>query len=389
MKRTSLFSSPKPGVYRAVTDSVDVLVIGAGVIGLAVAREFAMQGREVVSVEKASAIGTGTSSRNSEVIHAGLYYEPGSLKARLCVEGKKLIYDYCATHSAKARQIGKLILAQSESELPKLYEIQKRAINNGVFGLEILNAVQVEKIEPEIQCVGALLSPSTGIIDSQQFMLSLQAEAQSYGAIFALQTTAVAGKPIANGIEVELLDAHGGKTQLHCRDVINCAGHGAHDVAMALTGGAPAQFPQHFLAKGSYCNVSGALPFKHLIYPVPVPGALGIHVTLDMQGRVRLGPNIEWITVEDYSLSETIISEFRSASEGFWPGVREREISPAYCGIRSKISGPNDPPADFFIEPCHSVGAARLINLFGIESPGLTASLAIASHVSQITKCVV
>ena len=289
----------KRPALQPTADTVDVLVIGAGVVGLAVAGEFATQGREAVVVEKASAIGTGTSSRNSEVIHAGIYYEPGSLKARLCVKGKKLLYDYCATNGVEARRIGNLIVAQSESELPKLGAIKNATILNGVNNLVELNAVQVRDLEPDV----------------------------------------------------------------------NCAGHGAHEVAMALDSLPTANFPPRFLAKGSYCSVSGKAPFKHLIYPVPVQGALGIHVTLDMQGDARLCPNIEWVDHESYTVSETIVPEFLKACEAFWPGIRDRAISTAYRGIRPKISGPNESVSDFYIATGHSLGAPRLVNLFLGSSP--------------------
>jgi L-2-hydroxyglutarate oxidase LhgO len=367
-----------------MADTVDVLVIGAGVVGLAVAREFAMQGREVVVVEKASAIGTGTSSRNSEVIHAGIYYEPGSLKARLCVKGKKLLYDYCATNGVEARRIGKLIVAQSESELPKLAAIKNTAMLNGVSDLVELNAAQVRDLEPDVNCIAALLSPSTGIVDCQSLMLSLQGGAEAHGAMFAFQTKVIAGKPHSSGVEVTLEDGSGNLSHLNCATVINCAGHGAHEVAMALTSLPTANFPPRFLAKGSYCSVSGKAPFTHLIYPIPVPGALGIHVTLDMQGHARLGPNIEWVDHENYTVSETIVLEFLKACEGFWPGIRDRAISTAYCGIRPKISGPNERALDFYIATGHSLGAPRLVNLFGIESPGLTSALAISRYVESL-----
>ena len=368
-----------------IANAVEVLVIGAGVVGLAVAREFAMQGREVIVVDKASAIGTGTSSRNSEIIHAGIYYEQGSLKARLCVEGNKLLYDYCATTGVKARKIGKLVVAQSNGELPKLAAIKIAAVQNGVNDLVELNAAQVQELEPDVNCVAALLSPSTGIIDGQALMHSLQGGAEAHGALFAFLTNIVAGKAHGSGVDVTLEDGNGNLSQLNCRIVINCTGHGAHEVAMALTSLPAVNFPPRYLAKGCYCNVSGKAPFTHLIYPIPVPGALGIHVTLDMQGHARLGPNIEWVDNENYTVSESIIQEFQKACSGFWPGLRDHTISTAYCGIRPKISGPNESASDFFIATGHSIGAPRLVNLFGIESPGLTASLAIAHYVTKLT----
>lgn len=385
MKKISLCLCKKLLALVTVTDTVDVLVIGAGVIGLAVAREFALKNREVVVVEQADAIGTGTSSRNSEVIHAGVYYEPGSLKARLCVEGKDLLYDYCASHNVEARKIGKLIVAQSDRELEKLSSIKSLGTLNGVNNLVELNAAQVQEIEPEVHCVAALLSPSTGIVDTHGLMISLQGEAETHGATFAFNTKVVSGKSHDSGITVALTNKGGSTFQLGCNIVVNCAGHGAHDVAKAITSLPPEAFPPRFLAKGSYCDVSGKAPFTHLIYPIPVAGGLGIHVTLDLQGRARLGPNVEWIDQENYSVSQSLAAEFQKACEGFWPKIRHRNVTPSYCGIRPKISGPDQSVSDFHIKTGSLIGAPRLINLFGIESPGLTSGLAIARYVESLS----
>jgi L-2-hydroxyglutarate oxidase LhgO len=360
---------------------VDVIVIGAGVVGLAVARAIAMAGREVLVVEKANAIGTATSSRNSEVIHAGIYYEPGSLKAKLCVEGKKLLYQFCADSGVGARAVGKLIVAQTTSQVAKLEALQANALKNGVTDLQLLTAEEASCLEPALRCVAALLSPSTGIVDSHGFMLALQASAEEHGATIVLQTAAASGVAGGHGISVELRGADRSTTSLVAKSVINCAGHGAHAAAAAICGFDPRHLPPRHLAKGSYCNVSGKSPFSHLVYPVPVPGALGVHVTLDMQGGARLGPNIEWVDDEDYAVSDSIIPEFRRACEGFWPGVRDRELATAYAGIRPKICSPDQTSADFLIQTSSEHGVEGLINLFGIESPGLTSAMAIANHV--------
>ncbi len=358
----------------------DVLVVGAGVVGLAVARALAMAGRKVLVVEKANAIGTATSSRNSEVIHAGIYYEPGSLKAKLCVEGKAQLYRFCADMGVEARAIGKLIVAQTADQIHQLEALQSNAIKNGVTDLRWLTATDVSHLEPALRCAAALLSPSTGIVDSHNFMLALQAEAENHGAVIVTQTELVSAVASDDGISADLRGADGTSTRIAAKSVINCAGHGAHAVAASMRGFAPRHLPPRFLAKGSYCDVAGKSPFTHLIYPVPVPGALGIHVTLDMQGRARLGPNIEWVAEENYAVSQTIAPDFARACQGFWPDVHERKLTASYAGIRPKIHGPDVSSADFLIQGPSDHGVKGLINLFGIESPGLTASMAIASH---------
>ena len=363
---------------------IDTVVVGAGVIGLAVARIFAMSGRDVLIIEKSDGIGRATSSRNSEVIHAGIYYEPGSLKSQLCVTGKQLLYQFCAASGVEARAIGKLIVALTPSEIPKLKALQATAVQNGVDDLQWLSGADAAKLEPELNCVAALHSPSTGIIDSQGYMLALQANAETHGATLALRTSVQSGACGGDGFVLILRNADGTTSELTTRTVINCAGHGAHAVATNLKGYVDAHLPPQFFAKGSYCNVSGKSPFSHLIYPIPVAGALGIHLTLDMQGKIRLGPNIEWVAEEDYSVSHAIETEFARACESFWPELREREISSAYSGVRPKIHGPATKWADFMIQGPSTHNVRGLVNLFGIESPGLTASLAIAEHVLKV-----
>ena len=335
-------------------------------------------------IDKADAIGTGTSSRNSEVIHAGIYYETGSLRARMCVEGRKLLYDFCSASGVAANPIGKLIVAQTAAEIPKLEALLATAIRNGVHDLQWLTADEAMQLEPELRCTRALLSPSTGIVDSHGFMLALQGSAETHGATLALRTTCVSGAVESDGFSVDLRDESDSLTRLTAKTVINSAGHGAHAVATAMNGYDTAHLPPRFLAKGNYCNIAGRSPFSRLVYPIPVPGALGIHVTLDLQGRARLGPNIEWIDHEDYSVSDAIIPEFTRACEGFWPGIRSREIATAYCGIRPKIHGPDKASADFLIQGPQTHGIPGMVNLFGIESPGLTSSLALASYVRGV-----
>jgi L-2-hydroxyglutarate oxidase LhgO len=364
-----------------MTVDFDVIVIGAGVIGLAVAREFAIAGRSVLVAERAQAIGTGTSSRNSEVIHAGVYYDQDSLKAKLCVEGRELLYRYCAESGVEAHAVGKLIIAQSPGEIPKLEALKVRAAQNGVPGLVMLTAEEATSLEPELCCAAALYSPSTGIVDSHGLLLTLLADAEGHGATIALNTAAISGLGSSGQIALRLSGSDGSEVTLVSNLVVNCAGHGAHQIASAISGYGSAHLPARFLAKGSYCNVSGKSPFSRLIYPLPVPGALGIHVTLDLQSRARLGPDIEWVEHEDYSVSESAAGRFAAACEGFWPAVRSRAITPAYAGLRPKIHGPGKASADFVIQTAHDHGVKGLVNLFGIESPGLTASLAIARHV--------
>lgn len=365
-------------------DEIEILVVGAGAVGLAIARTLARQDHEVMIVEAAEAIGTETSARNSEVIHAGLYYPADTLKSKLCVEGRPLLYRFCHDFGVEAPAIGKLIVATADAEVPKLTAVHEAAIANGVTDLQWLSRDDVSAIEPEISCRAALLSPSTGIIDSHGYMQALLGDAESHGATLALGTTFVSAARTATGFEATFSDHSGETFSIHCRNIINSAGHGAHRAAAAIEGMDVRKLPPRFLAKGNYCSVSGRSPFTHLIYPIPVPGALGTHVTLDLDGRMRLGPNIEWIEEFDYSVSQTIAPQFAEACRHFWPGVEGRELTPSYCGIRPKVHGPGSSFADFVIEGPRQHGIAGLVNLFGIESPGLTSSLAIGRMVGAM-----
>jgi L-2-hydroxyglutarate oxidase LhgO len=366
-------------------DEIDCVVIGAGVVGLATARALAFGGRDVLILERETLIGSGISSRNSEVIHAGIYYPKGSLKARLCVAGRARLYDYCASRHVAHRRCGKLIVATAPAQLPALEAIKRAAEANGVDDLTWLGAGGVGDLEPALSCVRALHSPSTGIIDSHGYMLSLLGEAEAAGAM------------IAYGASVTrmLLDDRGAAIwvngddapSLHARLVVNAAGLGALDVARAMAGFPAHHIPQGRLAKGSYFTLSGRRsPFTRLIYPVPEPGGLGVHVTIDMAGQVRFGPDVEWIDRPDFTVDPARAAQFYQAIRPYWPDLRDGDLAPGYVGIRPKLSGPGQPAADFQIDGPSRHGVPGIVNLFGIESPGLTASLAIADEVLRIAE---
>jgi L-2-hydroxyglutarate oxidase LhgO len=364
-------------------DDVQTLVVGAGVVGLAIGRELARAGHEVLIVELADRVGSETSSRNSEVIHAGLYYPPGSLKARLCVEGRRLLYEFCAAFAVPHKRLGKHILATSPDEERRLQAIAETAKRNGVADLTWLTQGDIKKEEPELRCTAALFSPSTGIVDSGELMLALRGDFEAHNGALALRTGFLGARQEDERLVVSLAVDGGETALLACRNLVNAAGHGAHAVARSLAG-LPECLPPRFLAKGSYCSVSGKSPFQRLVYPVPVPGALGIHVTLDLQGALRLGPDITWVDRLDYSVADDIPARFFESCRRFWPGIDGRALAPSYCGIRPKIHGPDQNFADFRIDGVEIHGLRGLVNLFGIESPGLTSALAIARHVSEL-----
>ncbi|UCI30982.1 NAD(P)/FAD-dependent oxidoreductase [Mesorhizobium sp. B4-1-4] len=364
--------------------TIDCVVAGAGVVGLAIARALALSGREVVVVEQADAIGTVTSSRNSEVIHAGLYYAPGSLKARLCVEGRRRLYAYCAEHNIAHARPGKLIVANEPSQTEGLRAIQDNARRCGVDDLEFLTRDEAESLEPALTCAGALLSPSTGIVDSHALMLSLRGDAEAAGASFAF-LTAVAGATIeTDGIRIDTRDANGETFALKADAFINAAGLDAQAVAGRIDGFPRDLIPRQWLARGNYFALPGRSPFSRLIYPVPVEGGLGVHLTLDLGGSARFGPDVEWIDHVDYTVDPGRSAVFYEAIRRYWPALGDGALQPAYAGIRPKLSGPGQPAADFVVQGPSDHRAGRLVNLFGIESPGLTASLAIADHVAGL-----
>ena len=365
-----------------MTHQVQVVVIGAGVVGLACARALARAGHEVIVLEKNHAFGQETSSRNSEVIHAGIYYPAGTRKAQLCVQGRHRLYGFCQEFGVAFNRCGKLIVATTDDQIPDLKKIQARALANGVDDLVWLSASQAQAMEPQLQCVAALLSPSTGIIDSHGLMLALLGDAERHGAHLALNSAVRTVQFTPKGLLLTV--ASGGQEEpLLAQTVVNAAGH----QAVALAGTCPSvprdKLPTAYLAKGNYFSLAGRSPFSRLIYPVPEPGGLGVHLTLDLGMQARFGPDVEWIDKEDYVVDPRRAEVFYGAIRRYWPGLQDHSLMPAYAGIRPKISPAHGPEADFFIQTSQQHGVPSLVNLFGIESPGLTASLAIADAVVQ------
>jgi L-2-hydroxyglutarate oxidase LhgO len=358
----------------------EAVVIGAGAVGLAVARQLALSGLETIVLEKNDHIGMETSARNSEVIHAGIYYPQGSLKARLCVTGRRLLYDFCAAHGVPHKAIGKLIVGRTGQEA-QLGAIAKAAADNDVDDLAPLSARQIAALEPEVIADEGLFSPSTGIIDSHQYMLAL------LGDLTLVRGSDVTAMARHGDGWLLSVNSDGEEIALQARIVVNAAGLWAQGLASRIEG--LHDIPPLFLAKGSYAGLSVKSPFGHLVYPVPEPGGLGVHVTLDMGGRARFGPNVEWLASNDpaaidYTVSPDIAERFAPVIASYWPRVKAEMLSPDYAGVRPKLSGPGQPNADFRIDGPLQHGLPGLVNLFGMESPGLTASLAIAEHVAGL-----
>ena len=369
-------------------DVVDAVVIGAGVVGLAIGRELALRGREVIVLEKNAAIGEETSARNSEVIHAGIYYPPGSVKARLCVAGRQRLYAYCEEKGVAHRRCGKLIVATHEAQRTKLESLRHTAESNGVRDLAWLDSREIAVLEPSVRAVAGLWSPSTGIVDSHALMLALLGDLERAGGSLALRARCTAGERVG---ELVLLrcDVDGEATEIRARVVVNAAGLHALDVARLLALPGP-PLPQPRYAKGNYFACHGQSPFTHLVYPVPEDGGLGIHATLDLAGRTRFGPNVEWLPAGtraadlDYAVDPRLAATFYAAIKTYWPRIRADSLEPAYAGVRPKISGPGEPAADFQIRALATPGSPSVVQLFGIESPGLTASLALAAEVAAL-----
>ncbi|MEO8838623.1 MAG: NAD(P)/FAD-dependent oxidoreductase [Herbaspirillum sp.] len=376
-------------------DKVDCIVIGAGVIGLAVARALAQQQREVLVLETNTAIGMETSSRNSEVVHAGLYYPTNSLKARLCVSGRAALLRYCDERGITYRQCGKLVVASSDAQRADLTRLLTQAEINGVTEIELLNAQQAQALEPELVCVAALQVRSTAILDSHHYLQSLHGDAENAGALFAFNSRVLRGSTDANGIVLNIATADT-EFELHAQHVINCAGLMAPALATRIQGLQSSDIPHAWFAKGSYFALTGITPFSHLIYPLPEPGGLGVHLTLDLAGQARFGPDVEWLQPDqvpsevpisqldyqfDYQVDPARANGFYAAIRRYWPGLPDHALQPAYAGIRPKINSPHTAAADFLFASHQN---PHYLGLYGIESPGLTASLAIAEHVSQM-----
>jgi L-2-hydroxyglutarate oxidase LhgO len=362
-------------------DTADCIVVGAGVVGLAVARTLAAAGRDVMVLEAEARIGEHTSSRNSEVIHAGLYYKKGTLRQHLFPRAPQLLYAYCAEHGVPHRRLGKLVVARKADEVETLRHHMVHATEAGLDDLQWLEPEQARELEPNLACHAAYLSPSSGIVDSHSLMLAYQAELESHGGMVVLRAPVTGGAVTSQGIRVEV----GGSEPmtLTCKLLINCAGHGAPPLARAIVGLPADLVPRNYFRRGVYFSVTSR-PFKRLIYPVHGPGGMDIHAVIDIAGNVRFGPDVEWVDRLDYSVDARRAEAFYRSIRIFWPGLPDGALSPAYAGIRPKITGPNEPAADFVIQGPRDHGIPGLVNLFGIESPGLTSSLAIGEYVAGL-----
>jgi len=367
-------------------DRVDAVVVGAGAVGLAVARELALHGRETIVLEATAGIGNGTSSRNSEVIHAGLYDAPTSLKARLCVAGRRLLYPYCEARGVGHRRCGKLVVAVTPAQVELLRGIERRALANGVEGLRWLSGAEARELEPALQGEAALLSTATGIIDSHALMLAYLGDLENAGGALVVRSPLESAVVRDDGFVLRV----GGDAPLEIEAsvLVNAAGLHAQAVARCIDGLEPACIPRAWFAKGNYYALAGRSPFTRLIYPVPEPGGLGVHLTLDLAGQARFGPDVEWLDVDspdaiDYAVDAARSVAFYAAIRRYWPALKDGSLTPAYSGVRPKLQPPGAPASDFMLQGPEAHGVAGLVNLFGIESPGLTASLAIAARVVE------
>lgn len=362
-------------------DQVDCVVVGAGVVGLAVARAMALQGREVLVLEAANAIGTGTSSRNSEVIHAGIYYTPGSLKATLCVQGRALLYDYCRERGINHRRCGKLLVATEPTQVAQLQGIADQALRNGVADLRLLSGEEARQMEPQLVCQAALLSPSTGIVDSHNLMLALLGDLENAGGVIAFNSPLEQATVTSNAIELVASDG----THLQAKTVVNAAGLQAPALAAQFAGLDQRHVPRAFYAKGNYFTLATRAPFSHLIYPVPQAAGLGVHLTLDLGGQAKFDPDVQWVdNPDDLTVDPVRGDGFYAEVRKYWPGLPDGALQAGYAGIRPKISGPGESAHDFLIQGPRDHGVPGLVNLFGIESPGLTSCLAIGDWVAGL-----
>jgi L-2-hydroxyglutarate oxidase LhgO len=364
-------------------EEIDCVIIGAGVVGLAVARSLAQAGRDVLVLEACETFGTQTSARSSEVIHAGIYYPRNSLKARLCVQGKQLLYDYLRERHLPFRQTGKLMVATQPEQVAQLETLRLQALANGVDDLRHMSANEARALEPDLQCVAALWSPSTGIVDSHALMVSLLGDLEAAGGVLAVQSGFAAAKAVTGAIELVAEDG----TRLRARTVVNAAGLHACEVARRCQGMWHEAIPAAYYAKGNYFSLAMASPFSHLIYPLPEAAGLGVHLTLDLGGQARFGPDVQWVDSPlDLSVDAARSAVFYGEIRKYWPALPAGSLQPAYAGMRPKISGPGEPSADFLIQGEAEHGVPGWVNLLGIESPGLTSALAIAQHVTQLVQ---
>ena len=373
-------------------EQVDCVVIGAGVVGLAVAREMALQGRETILLEREGSFGTISSARNSEVIHAGIYYPKDSLKAKLCVEGNRLLYEYCRTHQVGTQAYGKLIVAD-ETQINDLQAILYKAQNNGVPEIKMISGEEAKQLEPKLKCSAAILSASTGIVDSHAYMLSLLGGFEDAGGMIAYHSPLMSAKPIGHSAEGGFELSIGGPDgmKLQTKLLINCAGMSAPAIAQKIEGLNKDQIPQAYFAKGNYFSLSGKSPFTHLIYPIPEPGGLGVHLTLDMGGQAKFGPDVEWLDIQneghiDYTVDPKRGESFYEAVRRYWPELKDNSLQPDYSGVRAKIVPPNSPAGDFCFNAPQDHGLQGLYNLYGFESPGLTSSIAVARYLEEKIK---
>ena len=374
-------------------EQVDCVVVGAGVVGLAVAREMALQGRETILLEREDAFGTVSSARNSEVIHAGIYYPKDSLKAKLCVEGNRLLYEYCRSHQVSTHAYGKLIVASDASQLDALQAILYKAQNNAVPNIKMISGAQAKALEPELHCEAAILSGSTGVVDSHGFMLSLLGGFEDAGGMIAYKSPLLSAKPIGSHAEggFELTIGGSDGMSIQTKLLINCAGLSAPALAQKIEGLAKDHIPKAYFAKGNYFSLSGKSPFSHLIYPIPEPGGLGVHLTLDMGGQAKFGPDVEWLEIEEegqisYTVDPKRGEGFYAAVRQYWPGLKDGALHADYSGVRAKIVAPNAPAGDFCFDGPEQHQLQGLFNLYGFESPGLTSSLSIAQYLEAQIK---
>ena len=368
-----------------MTEQVDCVVVGAGVVGLACARALALAGREVIVLERTEDIGTETSSRHSEVIHAGIYYAPGSLKARFCVAGEELLYRYVEERAIEHKRMGKLIAATSEDQIPALEQIRERAEANGVHDLRFLSHNEVGSLEPELECVTALLSPSTGVLDTHGHMLAMQGDIEERGGMIAYFSPVESGKVTEDGILLSV----GGEAPMDilAKTLVVAGGLHSQPLMHSIADFPAHHIPAHYFCKGNYYTLSGVrAPFSHLIYPAPEAAGLGIHLTLDMGGQARFGPDVEWIEEIDYAVDPARSDSFYAAIRKYWPGLPDGALQPGYAGIRPKIQAPGEPAADFMIQGPTEHGVPNLVALYGIESPGMTSSMAIAEYVAGLLR---